>query len=90
MFVRSGETTASCGVPSSVSIRAPPFSTPAFNHFSDETDDSLIANPVLDEPDQPFVADRVKERSDIGVENPADVGSLDPVRKRVQRITPSS
>ena len=41
---------------------------------------------MLQEPDQPIVADRVEERPDIGIKNPADVASLDPIRERVQRV----
>ena len=45
-----------------------------------------IADPVLDEPDQPVLADRVEERPDVGVEDPVDPLLADPERERVQRI----
>ena len=32
------------------------------------------------------MADRVEERPDIGIENPADAASLDPNRERIQRV----
>ena len=41
---------------------------------------------MLDELDQPLMADRVEEPRDIGVENPLHVACLDPERERVQRI----
>src|SRR3979490_207772 len=55
MLARSGEITAPCPVP-----RLEP--------FLDLTDDALIADPVLHEPDQPFLAHRVEERLDVGVQ----------------------
>jgi site-specific DNA recombinase len=54
--------------------------------FLDQADDPSVADPVLQEADQPLVADPVEERPDVGVEDPADVASLDPVRERVQRV----
>ena len=45
-----------------------------------------IADPVLDEPDQPSLADRVEERLDVGVEHPVDAPPPDPERERVQRV----
>ena len=41
---------------------------------------------VLQETDQPRMADHVEEGPDIGIKNPADTASLDPERKRVQRV----
>ncbi len=54
--------------------------------FLDQADDSAIPNPVFYEADQPIVADRVEKRSNVGIENPADIASFDPVCERVQRI----
>jgi hypothetical protein len=41
---------------------------------------------VLDEPDQPVVADRVEERPEVGVEDPVDPLPGDPGGERVQRV----
>ena len=49
-----------------------------------------IADPMLNEPDQPCMADRVEERPDIHVEGPIDPPLPQPVRERVQRIVLSA
>jgi hypothetical protein len=41
---------------------------------------------MLHEPDQPVVTDRVEERTDISVQDPPDIASLDAIPGRVQRI----
>jgi hypothetical protein len=46
----------------------------------------VIADPVLDEPDQPVMADRVEERPEVGVEDPVDPLPGDPGGERVQRV----
>ena len=40
--------------------------------FDDQADDPLVRDPVLDEPNQPFMADLVEERADVGVEDPGN------------------
>src|SRR5437667_12525139 len=80
MFASSGEITAPCGVPSSV------FQYTRLEPFADQADDPLVTDPMFDEADQPCMTDRIEERPDVGVENPSDVASFDPVRERVQRI----
>jgi hypothetical protein len=59
---------------------------PRLQPFLDEADDPPVADAVLQELDQPGMADRVEERPDIGIENPADAASLDPNRERIQRV----
>jgi hypothetical protein len=54
--------------------------------FLDQADDPAITDPMFDETHQPFPAERVEERTDIGVEYPVDFACLDSVRERVQRI----
>ena len=54
--------------------------------FLDQADDPAITDPMLDEPHQPFSAERVEEGADIGVEDPVDLARLDSVRERIQRV----
>ena len=54
--------------------------------FPDQTDNTLVADPVLNELDQPIMIDCVEERTDIGIENPMHLSSCDSVRERIQRI----
>src|SRR4051812_43447382 len=49
-------------------------------------DNPAITDPMLDEPHQPFSAERVEEGADIGVEDPVDLACLDSVRERIQRV----
>ena len=73
--------------------------------FLDQTDDPRVAvvakragrDAMLNEPDQPLVADRVEEPRDIGVEDPVHVmpeacgaRCLDADRERIQRIVLSA
>jgi site-specific DNA recombinase len=48
--------------------------------------DARIADPVLQEADQPFLADRVKEALDIGVEYPVHGRGRDPCCQGIERI----
>jgi hypothetical protein len=52
----------------------------------DQADDALVADPMFDELDQPVMADRVKERPDVGVEYPSHPPSCDSIRERIQRV----
>ena len=54
--------------------------------FPDQADDSTISDPIFDEAHQPFSAELIEERLDVGVENPADLACLDPVCEGIQRI----
>lgn len=45
----------------------------------------MVADAVLDEADQPVVADRVEEPRDVGVHYPVHLCAIDPDRQRVQR-----
>jgi hypothetical protein len=40
--------------------------------LADQSYDPSIANPVLDETDQPILVDRVEERPNVGIEDPVD------------------
>ena len=41
---------------------------------------------MFQEPDQPFLADLVEERSDVGVQYPVHLRALDPDNERIQRV----
>src|SRR5450756_3189811 len=86
MFARSGEITASLR---SSFIR---LDFPAIFHhtrlqpFLDEADDPAITDPVLHECDQPFVANRIKEPRDVGIEDPVYLASCYPDIESIQRL----
>src|SRR6267143_4818840 len=46
----------------------------------------LVADPMLHEANEPFLAHRVEERSNIGVQYPVHLRALDPDAERIQRI----
>src|SRR5271154_6014455 len=91
MLARSGEITDPCPVPISLFVTIPSSMTPTFNHFWIRwmmrlSVPDLIRGPVLDELDQPFLADRVEEAPDVGVQYEVHFSALDPDHKGVQRI----
>ena len=49
-------------------------------------DDAAVTDPVLDEADQPLVADRIEEPGNVGVQYPVHPRVADPDRERVQCI----
>jgi hypothetical protein len=64
---------------------------PVFQHarlepFLDQADDAWIANPMLDETDQPTLADFIEKGSDVRVKNEVHLLVGDPDRQSVQRI----
>ena len=63
---RLGEIVCACGT------REPPERGLA------EGDDALVANPMLQKPDQPCLVDPVKEASNVRVEYPVHLGGGDP------------
>ena len=63
---------------------------PVFEHarlqpFLDQADDAPVADPVLQETDQPLLTNRVKERPDVGVHNEAHLLAVNPDTERIQR-----
>jgi hypothetical protein len=54
--------------------------------FLDQPDDAPVADPMLQEPDQPFLVDLVEERSDVGVQYEAHLLAVDPDAERIQRV----
>ena len=54
--------------------------------FLDQADDTPITDPMLYEPNEPFLVHCVEERSDVGIEYVAHLLVDDPDTERVQRI----
>src|ERR1700751_3601182 len=54
--------------------------------FGNQPDDSPVANPMLDEPDQPFPVDLVEKGLNVAIEHPVDPPLPDPERERIQRL----
>jgi hypothetical protein len=54
--------------------------------FAYEANDAWVTDSVLQELDQPLVADRVEEALDVGVHDPAHMGARDAHRQRIQRL----
>jgi len=46
--------------------------------FLDEPDDALVADPVLQEADDPFLGNLREERPDVGVEDEVHLSAADP------------
>ncbi len=59
---------------------------PGRQPFADQTDHAPVADAVFQGTDQPFVAERVEEPRNIGVQYPVYLRAGDPGRQRVQRI----
>jgi len=64
----------------------PIFQDARLQPFLDLADDASVADTMLQEPDQPVLADFVEERSDVGVQYPVHLRALDPDNERIQRI----
>src|SRR6476660_191088 len=64
---------------------------PVFEHarlqpFLDQADDAPVADPVLQEADQPVMTDLIEERPDVGVQYEAHLLAADPDTESIQRI----
>ena len=64
----------------------PVFQDTRLQPFLDQADDARVADPMLQEADQPFLADFIEERSDIGVQYVVHLGAGDADHQCVQRI----
>jgi len=67
-----GEITDPCPVPHSLVVTTPSSRTPALRHF--------------DEADEPVLAHRIEEPSNIGVQNVVHLPAVNPDMERIQRI----
>src|SRR5271155_962052 len=54
--------------------------------FGNQSDDSAVANPMLDETDQPIPADLVEKGLNVTIEHPVDPPPPDPECERIQRL----
>src|SRR4051794_20651427 len=86
MLASIGEITDPCPVPLSLTVTTPSSRMPAFNHFWNQTDNAPVADPVFQETNQPFLADLVEERPDVGVQDVAHLLAVDPDTKRIERV----
>src|SRR4051794_795237 len=89
MLARSGEITAPWPVPLSLPTTTPSSRTPAVSHFRIRRDDARVADPVLHEPDQPFLAQRVEERLDVGVQYEVHFPARNSDTESIERIVRS-
>src|SRR6202011_52781 len=64
----------------------PVFQDTRLEPFTDQADDARVADPVLDEADEPVLAYRVEEPGNIGVHNVVHLSAVDPDMEHVQRI----
>jgi hypothetical protein len=56
------------------------------SHLRIQADDARVADPMLDEADEPVLAHGVEEPGNIGVQNVVHLSAVDPDMERVQRI----
>ena len=54
--------------------------------FLDQAENALVADPMFDETDEPFLAHTVEELLDVGVEYPVHLPGRDPHHERVHRV----
>jgi site-specific DNA recombinase len=55
----------------------PVFEDARLQPFPDQTDDALVADPMLQEADKPFLTDRPEKVLDIGVQDPVHFPMVD-------------
>ena len=64
----------------------PVFQDARLEPLLDQADDARVADPVLDEANQPISTDLIEERSDVGVQYEVHFLAGDPNRERVERV----
>src|SRR3954464_11574859 len=64
----------------------PVLQDPRVQPFPDQADDARVADAVVQETEEPFLAHRVEERPDVGVQDGAHLGAGDPDRERIERV----
>ena len=62
------------------------FEYPRLQPFPDQADDALVADTMLDESDEPILADRIEKVSDVGIQNIVHLPRVDRNHQGVQRI----
>ena len=87
MLARSGEITAPGACPCEGRGRSdlPRFHLPVLCHpglqpIAEQSDHPPVADAMLDEFDQPFVANRIEEARNVGVQYPVHLSLVDPDR----------
>ena len=68
----------------------PVFKDARLEPFADQADDALVADPVFDEANQPFLTDRPEEVLDVGVCDPVHLPLVDRDVQGIQCIVRSS
>ena len=64
----------------------PVFQHSGFQPFTDQADQALVADSMLQKTDQPFMTDRIEEAAVIGIQNPVHLPSLHADHERIQSI----
>src|SRR4029077_16278083 len=64
----------------------PVFHDARLEPFADQADDTPVADPMLQVPDEPFMVHLVEERLDVGVQYEAHLLAVDSDAERVQRV----
>ena len=89
-LLRSGSAYRPLTRPPLVYGHDPVFEDARLQPFLDQADDALVADPMFQEANQPFLADRSEEVPDVGVNDPVHLPLVDCHAQGVQRIVRSS
>jgi hypothetical protein len=68
----------------------PIFQNARLEPLAHKADDALVADPMLQEPNHPFLVNLVEEAPNVGIENPVHRGIADRHRQCVQRVVLSA
>src|SRR6266404_6487485 len=68
----------------------PVFQDARLEPFLDQANDALVADPMFQEADQPSLADRIEESSDICVQYPVHLPAPDSNHERIHRVVPAA
>ena len=86
MLARSGDAHRALPRPPLANRHDPVFQDTRLEPFSDQTDGARVTDPVLQETDQPFLADRIEEGPDVRIENVVHLLAADSDDQSVQRV----
>src|SRR5450631_2133556 len=64
----------------------PVFQDACLEPFLDQADGTSVADAMFHKPDEPLLAHRVEERTDVGVQYPVHLCAGDPDHERIHRI----
>src|SRR5713226_6470845 len=85
MLARRGEIPPPCGVPTSLRVHSV-LQHAGVEPFLDQTHDTPVRDPVLDELHEAFVVDGVEEATNVRIEHPVHLLPTDPDAECVQRL----